>query len=172
MLLAVFSDSHGAAARLCEAVHRCRPDAAVFLGDGVRDAETLARRFPELPLRILRGNCDWAAVDCEDSALFELGGVRIFAAHGHNHAVKYGLDGFATSVLCSGAALGLYGHTHRAQIRTLDGLTLLNPGSIGNMSRPTYGEIRINNGKFQCRIVDFSAETEQGSPTQEQETER
>ena len=154
------------------AVARRAPDAAIFLGDGVRDAEALARRFPALPLRILRGNCDWYDVGGDERALFTFGGVRIFAAHGHDHRVKYGLEAFATSVLCSGAKLGLYGHTHAARLTRSDGLELLNPGSVGSLERPTYGRVEAENGVFKCTIVDIMEETEGLSPHLGQETER
>lgn len=154
MLLAVFSDSHGNSENMIAAIARHKPDMVVFLGDGVRDAQAAAARFPEIPFRILCGNCDLGAFDCEDSVLFEFGGVRIFAAHGHNHGVKYGMHSFATSVLCSGAQLGLYGHTHRPLCSEANGLWFLNPGSVGNYSCPTYGLIYSENGKFNCKILD------------------
>jgi len=135
------------------ALVEAKPDRAIFLGDGVRDAEKAARETPEIPFLILRGNCDHEDTEHEESALFTLEGVRVFAAHGHRHGVKYGLDAFANSVYCSGSAIGLYGHTHRAQCSALSGLTLLNPGSIGNRVSPTYALIEAKNGAFDCQIV-------------------
>lgn len=155
MLLAVFSDSHGSKEPMRRAVSESRPDQVVFLGDGLRDAEEIAFDFPQTPFLILRGNCDWASAGTEESALFELGGVRIFAAHGHRHGVKMGLEGFGVSVQCSGSRLGLYGHTHIARITELEGVTLMNPGSIGSFS-PTYGVVRIKNGDFSCEIVHLT----------------
>lgn len=154
MLLAVFSDSHGAAERMIAAVRDISPDAAVFLGDVTPDAEALRRAFPALPLTVVRGNCDGDR-DYPDSALFDFGGVRIFAAHGHRHGVKLSLDGFATSTLCSGAALGLFGHTHVPLHRALGGIELLNPGTIGDPRRPTFALVEVENGAFSCRITDF-----------------
>lgn len=154
MLLAVFSDSHGNSENMITAIARHKPDRVLFLGDGVRDAQAAAARFPEIPFSILCGNCDLGAFGCEDSALFEFGGVRIFAAHGHNHGVKYGMQSFATSVLCSGAQLGLYGHTHRPLCSEANGLWFLNPGSVGDYRSPTYGLIYAENGKFSCKILD------------------
>jgi len=155
MLLAVFSDSHGNSGPMIAAVEKEKPDAVIFLGDGVADAAKLMRAHPELPVRVLRGNCDRDAYDVEESALFEFGGVRIFAAHGHNHGVKYGMTKFATSVLCSGAKLGLYGHTHRPLWNESEGLQFLNPGSIGNRQFPTYAIISADNGEFSCRISEI-----------------
>lgn len=156
MLLAVFSDSHGNVENMISAVETYRPDQIIHLGDVMRDAEALARRFPALPVRILRGNCDWACDGGEDSALFELCGVRIFAAHGHNHGVKLGLDSFCNSVYFSGAQLGLYGHTHRPLWNSIRGMQILNPGSVGDYRSPTFGLISFENGQFECRILDIN----------------
>lgn len=158
MLLAVFSDSHGATANMLAAVERHHPDAVAFLGDGEKDIAYLHARFPDLPLHAVRGNCD-GGTDLPDSDLFELDGVRIFAAHGHNHAVRWGLDKFGTSVLCSGAALGLYGHTHQALYQEVGGIKILNPGSIGDALHPTYGLAELENGSITCRILDCKEET-------------
>jgi len=159
MLLAVFSDSHGNSKNMIAAVAKHQPDAVIFLGDGVADAEKLARANPALPVRILRGNCDHDATDTEETAVFEFGGVKIFASHGHIHGVRFGMDRFCNSVYFSGCALGMYGHTHRAVCQEIGGMTFFNPGSIGNKQAPTYGLIEAENGTFVCRIHDFS-ETE------------
>ena len=159
MLLAVFSDSHGAAAPMAAAVEQYHPDRVIFLGDGVRDAEKVRLRFPEIPFTILRGNCD-RDPGYEDRAILKLEGVGVFAAHGHEHGVKYGMDKFATSVLCSGSALGLYGHTHRPLWQASRGIQLLNPGSIGSRQKPTFALIRLDDGTAECRILDAPEVTE------------
>lgn len=153
MLLTVFSDSHGRPGGMRRAVERYRPAQVVFLGDGARDAEEVAENFPDIPFLILRGNCDWSDALHQESALFELGGVRIFAAHGHRHGVKMGLEAFANSVHCAGASLGLYGHTHLARIHDMGDFQLLNPGSAGDRLSPTFGLIRIKKGNLDCQIV-------------------
>ena len=153
MTLAVFSDSHGNTERMCAAIAAHSPDAVIFLGDVVADIEAVRRRFPALTYYIVRGNCDPGA-DYPDSLLPELEGVRIFCAHGHNHGVKWGLQRFCTSVLCAGAKLGLYGHTHQAKWLEQRGIQILNPGSIGHGQRPTYALVELDAGKVNCRILD------------------
>ena len=155
MLFAVFSDSHGNTDRMESVITRCRPDAVIFLGDVVRDIEKVRMHFPELPFHIVRGNCDGALPGYEDSLFLEPEGIRIFCAHGHNHGVKYGLDKFGISVLCSGAALGLYGHTHRPLWQEVRGVQIMNPGSIGDRLQPTYGLVELRDGGAHCRILDF-----------------
>ena len=155
--LAVFSDSHGNTENMRRAVERYRPGHMIFLGDGLRDAETVARENPDIPFIMLKGNCDWSAPGYEESILFELEGVRIFAAHGHRHGVKINLAGFYNSVCCSGSALGLYGHTHYPIIEKYGDVTLMNPGSIGDPCAPGFGLVHIENGRFSCELRDARA---------------
>lgn len=162
MLLAVFSDSHGNPRHMADAVAAYHPDCVIFLGDGVRDAERVRQRFPETHFIILKGNCD-PDPGYDADALLKLEGVGIFAAHGHNHGVKFGMDKFCTSVWCSGSTLGLYGHTHRPLWQEVRGMQIVNPGSIGSAQRPTFALIRLENGTADCRILDAPAETEEGS---------
>ena len=152
MLLAVFSDAHGNQKAMRRAVETRRPDHVIFLGDGIRDAAAVERVFPEIPFILLRGNCDAGIPGYDDSILFTLDGVRIFAAHGHRHGVKLDLGGFYNSVCCSGSALGLYGHTHVPRIDSEDGVTLMNPGSVGGYPA-SYGLVHIEKGVFRCELV-------------------
>ena len=157
MLLAVFSDSHGNTDRMIAVIRRFRPDCVAFLGDGIKDVETVRSAFPQIPFHIVRGNCDGAA-PYPDREFFELDGVRIFAAHGHNHGVNLGLDGFGTSAMCSGASLGLYGHTHRPLYREVGALRLLNPGTIGDAAHPSFALVEIADGNAACRILVYEEE--------------
>ena len=158
MLITVFSDSHGNPDRMTALTESHRPDAVIFLGDVVRDIEKVRARFPETPFYIVRGNCDGVLPGYEDSLILDLDGVRIFCAHGHNHGVKYGLDKFGTSVLCSDSVLGLYGHTHRALYQEVSGIQIMNPGTIGDALHPTYALVEIENGSAVCRILDYGEE--------------
>ena len=56
MKVLVVSDSHGDIESLCRAAERERPDLALHLGDGWRDAELLARRYPDLPVEQVTWN--------------------------------------------------------------------------------------------------------------------
>ena len=157
MVLAVFSDSHGNTARMISVLRRFRPDCVAFLGDGAEDIGAVRSVFPELPFHIVRGNCDGMSAYpvCD---MFELGGIRFFAAHGHTYGVGLNLDAFGTSALCSGAAYGLYGHTHRALYQDLGKIRLLNPGTIGDEKHPTFALLEIADGDVVCRILDYEEE--------------
>ena len=64
MKIAVFSDTHGLAQGMIDAVREYRPDQVIHLGDGMRDAERLMREFPEIPVCTVPGNCDYDSYGC------------------------------------------------------------------------------------------------------------
>ena len=113
MKLCVFSDSHGISDNMLHAVYVEEPDAVIFLGDGERDLKPMRRRYPNLPIHAVCGNCD-VGFSLPDKLLLTLEGVRIFAVHGHRHDVKYdrGLDYLLRSALHEQADVVLFGHTH------------------------------------------------------------
>ena len=154
MKIAVFSDSHRNTENMLKAIEAFAPECIIHLGDVSPDADFVAAQYPGITMYNVRGNCDFFPT-APESQLIELGGVRIFMAHGHRHGVKTSLDSFLNSVCCSGSALGLFGHTHRAVCRSFGSVQLLNPGSCGMGPRPTYGQIIIENGAAFCKIVNI-----------------
>ena len=49
MKLVLFSDSHGNVANMADVVRLEHPDRVLHMGDLARDAEELARQFPDIP---------------------------------------------------------------------------------------------------------------------------
>ena len=145
MELLIFSDSHGNADGIRQAIARQprRPDAVCFLGDGLREVERL--ELSNTLLYAVRGNCDWSHSDqtpwTERTLYFE--GHTILLTHGHLHGVKAGLGGLVSYAASVGADVVLFGHTHRPTERVLPAGTqvgerilerpmyLFNPGSVG-----------------------------------------
>ncbi len=153
MQIAVFSDSHGDTEGMCAVIDEYRPDMVLHLGDCVRDAEELERRYPQLPLLYVRGNCDaWDFTDAPEQRLFTAGDVVIYMTHGHRQSVKLTLDALANAVHFSGAKLGLFGHTHQAEYKVMGDVTLFNPGSVG-MGRRTWGRITVKGTEFKCELM-------------------
>ena len=154
MLIAVFADSHGEIEAMCAAVDEHRPDLVLHLGDYARDAEELARRYPRLDIRYVRGNCDaWDYSDAPESLLLRADGVTIYMTHGHRQNVKFTLDALANTVHFSGARLGLFGHTHCSEYKQMGDVTLFNPGSVGR-GRRSYGLITVKGEEFQCALKE------------------
>lgn len=150
MLLAVFSDSHGATGPMCDAVARYKPDVVLHLGDHERDCEALHELFPTLDIRAVAGNCDHYSQEC-DRRSFELCGVKIFMTHGHLYNVKYGLDSLINAAGFSGAKLALFGHTHRAEHFTVGGMDVLNPGAASRYG--SFALVELICGTAQCKIL-------------------
>ena len=148
MKILVFSDSHGRLGLMLDAVEKERPQRVFFLGDNYRDGEDLASAYPDLPVDMVRGNCDFCPGP--DELLVEAGGVRFLLTHGHRYHAKSGTDRLVEAGKEMGAAVVCFGHTHEALNMTDRGVWLFNPGTAGGIhNRPGYGVIVAENGKFQ-----------------------
>lgn len=157
MKICIFSDSHGYAANMIEAVRLEKPTLCFFLGDGETDLVTLRNRYPDLPINTVRGNCDLRST--QPLVLNAVvAGVRFFAVHGHQHEVKY--DDTARELcyaaLRADADVVLFGHTHRPYLDHHLGMIILNPGTIGYVREPSYGVLTIEDGKAQAEIKYFT----------------
>lgn len=68
--------------------------------------------------------------------------------HGHTLGVKSSLLRASYEARERGAQALLYGHTHIPHIDYHDGLWLVNPGSIGDHRRPSYGVLTVEGDKL------------------------
>jgi putative phosphoesterase len=153
MKICVFSDSHGYAEHMIEAVRREKPALCFFLGDGESDLVTLRGCCPDLPINSVRGNCDLRST--QPLVLNAVvAGVRIYAVHGHQHEVKYddAVRELCRAALRADADVVLFGHTHRPYLDRHLGMEILNPGSIGRVRTPSYGLLTIENGRVDAEI--------------------
>ena len=119
----------------------------LHLGDGWHDAEALRHRYPELPLEQVPGNCDFRNAGAAVRVI-ELEGRRIMLCHGHTLGVKSSLSILQREAMDRGADIALFGHTHEPFVDFRCGVVLLNPGSIGDYRRPSYGTLLIGDGKI------------------------
>ena len=154
----IFSDSHGRARNITEALERQinAPDAIIFLGDGLRDLDCIDTGDAEL--HCVRGNCDILFPFFEgEEELFILGGIKIFIAHGHRYSVKSGCSIIAEVAARRGADIVMFGHTHAPLSLCFDAgekigdtvlkkpLCVFNPGSI---AEGYFGTLTVSGGKF------------------------
>lgn len=147
MRLIVMSDSHGDFARVRK-IFEDNPGAECFLhlGDGARDFEEAGWLFPDAVKKGVRGNCDFGrdAEGLPREGLLELMGKRVYYTHGDLWRVKYGLDEIRRAGRERGANVVLYGHTHRAMAEYLDGMWLINPGSVRDSSHTPAGYLALD----------------------------
>lgn len=147
MKILVFSDSHGASSKIVKAIeaHKGIADLVIFLGDGLRDIETVKEKFPSLTFFCVKGNCDFCAEAPKQSVL-DLNGIRVLICHGDRYNVKYTKD----TILYAGAELEvdaiLFGHTHMpleaCEYVGERRIQLFNPGSIATTD--TYGVLNTS----------------------------
>lgn len=155
--LIVISDSHGN----YRAVESLLPlvtenDYILHLGDGGADMREIRAQYPE-KVYACSGNCDFFSPIPEEGIL-EVEYLRIFYCHGHKYRVKSDLNALAQAAKERGCDIALYGHTHRADITEINGVTLINPGSF---KRPvgeggSYCYLVVNCDKFTPVIVGES----------------
>ena len=150
----VVSDSHGDVEHMCRAAALARPDLLIHLGDGWHDVELLRARFPELPVEQVPGNCDYRRSERAER-LIEVGGKTLMICHGHTLGVKTDLGMLLRAALERGADAALFGHTHRPFVDIRRGVVMLNPGSIGDYARPTYGTLTIGEGKLVPAVLEL-----------------
>ncbi len=145
MKILVFSDSHGAMGKMVEAMEHERPHHVFFLGDHYRDGIELSQLYPDIPMDIVRGNCDWGKGP--DLRVVELEGVRFLLTHGHLQYVKSGLDELLQEAKNRQVQVACFGHTHLAKVVYREGIYLMNPGSAGGChAREGYGVIEALGG--------------------------
>ena len=152
MTVVILSDSHGLLDYMYMAVETIRPDAVIHLGDCWRDAEELRMLFPRLPMEHVPGNCDFRPGEAAEKLVF-WDGLRVLLCHGHTYGVKNSLMSAGYAAEEKNLDLFLFGHTHRPLCDWRGKTTFFNPGSIGKGLKPTYGVIRVEDGKIDSRIL-------------------
>lgn len=127
--LIIISDTHGNSIGI-ESLRSLfmENDIIIHLGDGGSDMREITKSMPE-KVYACRGNCDFFSTYPEEGIL-EVEWLKIFYCHGHKYRVKSDLSSLAAEAKSRGCDIALYGHTHRADIRVVDGVTLINPGSF------------------------------------------
>ena len=154
MRIIVISDTHGREYRLRDIIAD-QPDAEalICLGDGVNDVEEVMEDYPNLKFFAVRGNQDPTS-NRQDYDIVKLGGKQLLITHGHTYGVKFGLEKLLNTACVLGVDMVLYGHTHEAHVEYLDGLHILNPGSVGKgNSRCSYATIDIVNGQIFSNVI-------------------
>jgi len=140
----VMSDSHGNINNMFDAVDLESPDWVLHLGDNDRDCNDFELLYPDIVLRSVRGNCDRSSGELETDE-FVLDGKRFLMTHGHLYGVKTGKSKIISAAKSRGVDVLLFGHTHIPYYALVDGMTVINPGSIGAGGK-CYAVLELNDG--------------------------
>jgi putative phosphoesterase len=149
----IISDTHGNFGNLFkafEAAGRC--DAVIHLGDGEEDTLFLSGIAEDCRILKVAGNCDLYS-DAPRELWCQFENFKIFICHGDRFGVKAGIERLAAHGKANLADIVLYGHTHQARSDQIDGLHLLNPGSLsGRAAFLSYATLELDNSSFKATI--------------------
>jgi len=138
--LLVFSDSHGYVKSLKAvfswANERLPPNDTIrmvaCLGDGLSDLRNAADATGfYCEWKLICGNNDYDFPG-PDSAVLEFADHRFYMCHGHRHNLSAGVHALIASARHNNADTVLFGHTHVPFFKITDGITIINPGSVGS----------------------------------------
>ena len=149
----VISDSHGMVRTMKTAINKSNPNVIIFLGDGLRNILDLQNIYYDKKFYFVKGNCDFLNYKIND--LLDIAGKKVFITHGHLYNVKRTYETLIDVAREHNADVALFGHTHIPYQNYIDGLYLLNPGSIGSPTKGkiSYGIVDIENNNIVTNIV-------------------
>lgn len=157
MRIVVVADTHRDYYTLKEVVKKnLDADAFIHLGDGENELRDMEQLFPEKDFYFVQGNRDYAS-KAKVTDIIVLGGKRILITHGHHHGVRDSINNLVNIAKENKVDIALYGHTHLYYSTYIDGIHVMNPGSLhaprGRRHR-SYGTIDINGDNIAISIVE------------------
>jgi len=149
MKIVVVADSHKDFHKLHKVVETNKDaDLFIHLGDGQYELIDVANLHPDKKFVFVKGNTDHGGMKEEREITF--GGIKIFCAHGHTLGVHDGLEQLLDRATFHECKIALYAHTHLFKTELIDGIYVMNPGSISEprgKNPATYGKIEIAEDK-------------------------
>ena len=143
MKFLVFSDSHNYTNAIDRAIENHKDIRHIIhCGDVAADTEYLHHVYGTThAICAVCGNNDFSK-DEPFSRIVPIEGHRIYITHGHREHVKQTLHTLVRTAKTENCDICIFGHTHVQVLEEQDGITLLNPGSIGYF-RMEYAVLNI-----------------------------
>lgn len=156
MKIIVVSDTHKNFAALEEVVKKnLDADLFIHLGDGENEARDIHNLHPDKAMIYIGGNCDFGTH--KTTQVVTACGYKIFCCHGHTQDVHNGLERLVSAAKENDCKIALFGHTHLYRTEAIDGIYVMNPGSLDsprNHNKPTYGVIELtSSGEVKMNII-------------------
>ena len=149
MKILVVSDTHRKDDNLKLVLsEECPLDMLIHLGDAEGSENFIPDWVnPECRMEMVLGNNDFfSRLDRERE--IDIAGHKAFITHGHYYGVSMGPEGLVDEAKSRGCDIAMYGHTHRPFLDVIDGVTVLNPGSLSyprqEGRRPSYMIIHVD----------------------------
>ncbi|WAW15231.1 metallophosphoesterase family protein [Peptostreptococcus equinus] len=150
MRILVISDTHSAKKLMDKLKVKLAGniDMIIHAGDHFEDSIYL-KSILNVPVMAVVGNCDFNTAEKELD--FELEGINIFLTHGHKYGVKSSDDLIVQRAKKVNAKIAIYGHTHIKEDKEIEGVRVINPGSLTlprDGCKGSYVILEVENGKF------------------------
>lgn len=133
----ILSDSHGDEKRVFDILTHWGESITdlLFLGDGAKEIVEAAYIFPEINFQAVIGNNDFSIkpngrVTFPLENLIEVGQQKIYMTHGHIASYKEVHNKVSEQAKLQRAEIAFYGHLHIPFSGVINGVHLLNPGSV------------------------------------------
>lgn len=158
MKITVISDTHKEYHMLKNVVEaNLDSDMFIHLGDGEYEVRDVSALYPDKKFIFVGGECDFG--EHSTMEIVNTGLCRILCTHGHELDVNNGLDALIELANENQCQQALFGHTHLYRTGNIDGVYIMNPGSISSprgKNKPSYGIIRIDDdSKISMDIIAY-----------------
>ncbi|SFK75054.1 hypothetical protein SAMN05216390_103104 [Lachnospiraceae bacterium KH1T2] len=141
MKILIVSDTHGKHENLREIINKVKPiDMLLHCGD-VEDGEEIINELAGCETKIVAGNNDFFSALPRELE-FDVEGYHVFMTHGNIYNIALGPERIAEEGASRNADIVLCGHTHKPMVGNVDGIKVINPGSVSyprqEGRRPSY----------------------------------
>ena len=150
MRILIFSDSHTDISLCTSVITKIGADMIIHAGDHAADAERLANIFPDIPVKYVKGNCDFSSAPSELKIQLP-DNKKIYVTHGHTYNVKSSYLPVELKAEEVNADMVVFGHTHIPYNLNTGRRIFLNPGSIKYSG--TFAVAELDNGKLSADIL-------------------
>ena len=155
MKILVISDTHGKHANFDAVLEKeGKIDLLIHAGD-VEDA-TYIESMVNCPIHMVGGNNDYFSFLPKEKEFF-IGPHRVFLTHGHMYHLYMNTERLRYAGVQRKADIIIFGHTHQPKIEEVNGILLINPGSLSEPRQrgreATYVILELDKvGEIHCEL--------------------
>ena len=159
MKILIVSDTHGQDEFMWDVVADEEPiDVFVHCGDIEHEIDDLVEEMG-CPCYICAGNNDFMC-NIPEMVEFKLGKYKVLLLHGHHYNIYRDQSALFYLAKENEADIVMFGHLHEPIVKSEDGITIVNPGSMTYPrqmgARPSYIIMTIGDGeepKYEVRYI-------------------
>ncbi len=143
MKILIISDTHRKDENMKTVIAQEKPvDMLIHLGDAEGSEHYIPDWVnPECRMEMVMGNNDFFSMLDKEREI-RLGKYKVLLTHGHYYGVSMGVEGLADEAKSRDCDIVMFGHTHKPLLTKMDGVVLVNPGSLSyprqEGRRPSY----------------------------------